>query len=205
MKPETQQYFADQPKSTSDAKPFLLEWRGRSFKFYTDHGVFSKGELDRGTKVLLDALPKEFSGKFLDLGCGWGAVGLMIKAFNPDASITLCDVNQRAVSLARRNAKENRLSVDIFISDGMQNVTGSFDVIALNPPIRAGKETIYRLFKEAAEKLCEHGSLYIVIRKQQGADSAQKYLSTLFGSVCMVSREAGYHVFECKEYLIDAV
>lgn len=176
----------------------MLNWQGRDFKFYTDHGVFSKGELDRGTKVLLETLPAEFSGQLLDLGCGWGAVGLLMKAFHPDAFITLCDINERAVSLARRNARENKLDTAIVQSDGFDNVQGNFDVIACNPPIRAGKESIYRLFHEAAGRLKDDGSLFIVMRKQQGAKSAHKHLSTLFSSVQTVAREAGYHVFQCK-------
>ena len=205
MKPDTQQYFASNPKSPSDAKSFLLHWQGRDFSFYTDRGVFSKGELDRGSKVLLQAMPQEFSGRLLDLGCGWGGVGLLMKAFNPDAYITLCDINERAVSLAKRNAKQNELEAEVILSDGMENVTGSFDVIAFNPPIRAGKDTVYRLFSEAAKQLAEDGSMYIVIRKQQGAQSAYKYLITLFQSVQTISKEAGYKVFQCKGCLDGTV
>ncbi len=205
MKPDTQQYFASRPESQSDAKPFLLHWQGNDYSFYTDHGVFSKGELDRGTKILLQALPQEFSGRMLDLGCGWGAIGLLMKACNPDAHITLCDVNERAVSLSRRNAKNNRLEAEVILSDGMENVAGLFDLIAFNPPIRAGKDTVYRLFREAAKQLASDGSVYIVIRKQQGSQSAYKYLLTLFQSVQTVSKEAGYKVFECKGCLDGTV
>ncbi|NLC32989.1 MAG: class I SAM-dependent methyltransferase [Clostridiales bacterium] len=205
MKPDTQQYFTNRPKSKSNAKLFLIHWHGRDFSFYTDHGVFSKGDLDWGTKVLLQALPHHFSGKMLDLGCGWGPVGLMMKAMNPNAHITMSDINERAVSLARRNAKENRLEADILLSDGMENLKGLFDLIAFNPPIRAGKTAVYHLFHEASKQLAKEGSIFIVIRKQQGAASAQKYLGTLFESVQTVAKEAGYHVFQCEGCLDGTV
>ena len=162
MKLDAQQYFANKPESKSEAKPFNLDWQGQSFRFYTDHGVFSRGELDLGTKVLLEALPKDFSGQFLDLGCGWGPVGLLMKASNPQAEITLSDTNERAVALTRRNAKENKLTVQVITGDGFENIQGDFDMIAINPPIRAGKATIYRYPQTARGGQCAKVSQNLV-------------------------------------------
>lgn len=198
MTADTQQYFTQDPESLSREKVFTLGWKGRSFSFVTDNGVFSKGELDTGTAVLLNALPDNFSGHLLDLGCGWGPVGVLAGAGWPQARITMADVNPRALALARHNAEQNGIRAEAVLSDSFESLKGSFDLIALNPPIRAGKETVYRLFREAAEHLGPDGALYIVIRKQQGASSAQKYLSGLFSSVKTIARKGGYHVLQCE-------
>lgn len=198
MANDSQQYFARDPASESLEKTFELEWKGRTFTFVTDNGVFSKGGLDTGTAVLLKSLPEHFSGRMLDLGCGWGAVGVLAGAAWPRALVTMVDVNPRAVLLALRNAQSNGVRAEAIESDGFERVPGPYDLIALNPPIRAGKETVYRLFKEAAGHLSPVGVLYIVIRKQQGAPSAQKFLTSLFSSVRTVERKSGFHVFQCE-------
>ena len=200
-----QQYFASAPQSASAPRPFDLTWRGRSYRFLTDSGVFSKGELDTGTQVLLNALPGHIAGDVLDLGCGWGPVGILLAAQHPDAQLTLADVNERAVSLARQNAAANGVKVRVVLSDGFAQLPGAFDLIALNPPIRAGKQVVYCLFDECREHLAPGGALYVVIRKQQGADSAKKHLLTLFPSVETVARKGGFHVFECTSGAAHAV
>lgn len=148
--------------------------------------------------MLLKALPEEITGDVLDLGCGWGAIGILIAAQHPLARVLMVDVNERAVALARRNAEANRISAQVGLSDGFDKVQGSFDLIAFNPPIRAGKAVIYGLFADAAARLKPDGALYIVIRRQQGADSAGRYLKTLFESVETVAKKGGYHVFCCR-------
>lgn len=198
MAADTQQYFDRAPASESREQAFSIEWEGRSYRFVSDNGVFSKGGLDGGTAVLLSALPAVFEGRLLDLGCGWGPVGILLGGRWPKAEITFADVNPRALSLARRNAEANGVMARAVLSDGFESLEGEFDLIALNPPIRAGKETVYRLFRQSARHLSAEGSLFIVIRKQQGAPSAQKYLRALFESVESIARKAGYHVFQCQ-------
>ncbi|NLD34825.1 MAG: methyltransferase [Clostridiales bacterium] len=203
--PDQQQYFASQPESASQARAFELPWQGRTYRFWTDSGVFSRGELDMGTRVLLGALPGQITGRVLDLGCGWGPVGVLLSAQHPQAEVVLADVNERAVALANRNARENGVSARAVVSDGLAQLTGQFDLIALNPPIRAGKEVVYSLFAQAAKALTPDGALYVVIRKQQGAPSAKAYINTLFHDVRTIARKGGYHVFQCSGGKTDAV
>ena len=191
-------YYTESPSSQSHPAEARFDYRGRAFTLISDAGVFSRGELDSGTRILLSALPDRLQGRVLDLGCGWGPVGVLAGAGWPQARVTMADVNPRALALARRNAEQNGVRAEAVLSDGFDNLEGSFDLIALNPPIRAGKETVYRLFMEAAEHLSPNGALCIVIRKQQGAPSAQKYLSGLFHSVQTIARKGGYHVFQCE-------
>ena len=155
--------------------------------------------LDQGTGILLDALPQEIRGSVLDMGCGYGALGVSLARANPGCTLTMADINERAVSLAVENAKRNGVAAETLCSDGFSALSGRrFDLIVSNPPIRAGKKVIYRMFADAAGALNENGALMIVIRKQQGAPSAKAYLETLFAAVTMPLREAGYWVLRCE-------
>ena len=198
------QYYTREPSSESRPVPCAFNYRGRLLRFTTDAGVFSKGELDEGTRLLLDALPS-LSGRVLDLGCGWGAIGVSIARANPEASVTMADVNLRALGLAKDNAAANGVTCRILESDGMSAVMGErFDAIVTNPPIRAGKQVIYKMFADAAVSLTEDGALYLVIRKQQGAESCVKYLKTLYGDVERMAREDGFWVLRAASPVREA-
>lgn len=192
-------YYTQEPTSKHEEHVFTLECAGRALRFETDAGVFSKLRLDPGTALLLKALPESFSGRALDLGCGWGPVGCCMAARWQHARIALCDVNERAAGLARENLRRNNLSGEVSCGDGLDAVEGAFDLIAVNPPIRAGKAVIYRLFAQSAQRLTAGGNLYVVMRRAQGAESAEKELKTLFSKVETVERGGGYRVFRAEK------
>lgn len=188
----TEQYFASDPSTPSNPAPCSFPYRGHGLNFLTDAGVFSRGELDPGTRLLLDALP-ELSGNVLDVGCGWGAIGIAIAKAYPACRVTLLDVNRRALALSEENARRNGVRVVCLESDGLAAVADDvFDAIVTNPPIRAGKQVIYRIFADAAARLAPNGALYLVIRKQQGAESCLRYLQTLFTDVDKLDKSGGY-------------
>ena len=191
-------YFTASPESEHRYAETEYAYRGETLRFLTDAGVFSRGEVDFGTDVLLRALPEDMAGRVLDLGCGWGAVGVSVGKKYPSCSLLMSDVNERALELARKNAAANGVRAEAVQSDGLDRVDGLFDYILTNPPIRAGKQVIYRLFAESALKLAASGALYIVIRKQQGAESALKYLKTIFGRVETVEKSGGFWVIRCQ-------
>ena len=190
-------YFTADPNSAHDLRTVALPCGGRVLTCQTDAGVFSRDHLDPGSALLLSALPAQVSGRVLDLGCGWGAVGLSIACLHPAAQLTLCDINARALALAERNFAQNRLSAEFACGDGLAAVEGCFSLIATNPPIRAGKAVIYRLFAESRARLVPGGMLLVVIRKQQGAPSALAHLKTLFDEAQVVARGGGYWVIRC--------
>lgn len=193
------QYYTREPGSESRPVACEFDYRGKHLRFMTDAGVFSKGELDQGTRLLLDTLPDTMEGDILDLGCGWGPVGICLKTVWPQTEVTLADVNLRALALSRENAVRNSVNVTCVESDGFSALEGRlFDAIVTNPPIRAGKQVIYRMFAEASEHLKEGGSLFLVIRKQQGAESCLKYLKTIFSSVEKRGRSGGFWVLEAR-------
>ena len=193
----SEMYFAQSPSSASRPEMFRTDFEGVPLTFWTDAGVFSRGEIDRGSKTLLKALPKDLRGRILDLGCGWGLIGTVIGKTRSDAKVVLCDVNERAVELSRRNLLENGVDGEVFLSDGFASLEGTFDAVVTNPPIRAGKSVIYRLFREAADRLAPEGRLFLVIRKQQGAESALKYLNTVFSEAKAVDKSGGFWVIAC--------
>ena len=192
-------YYTREPQSASRPAECTFEYRGIPLVFVTDAGVFSRGEVDTGTRLLLDALPEEMHGEILDLGCGWGIIGISIARKWPEARVTLADVNIRALDLSRENAKRNRTEVICAESDGMAAFEGkTFDAVVTNPPIRAGKQVIYRMFADAEKCLNPGGALYLVIRKQQGAESCIRYLQTLYGRVEKLDKSGGFWVLKAE-------
>jgi len=190
-------YYTQNPDVAHDEKQVIFEVLGLKLSCTTDTGVFSRDGLDMGTRILLESLPP-LSGRILDLGCGRGPVGTALGKKYPDAQIVLTDVNERATQLAVRNLKANGVkNAQVVQGNGYENVQGAFDAIVLNPPIRTGKSVIYGMFADAKDHLAEGGALYIVIRKQQGAESAEKYLKTLYAEVERIAREKGYWVLRC--------
>ena len=189
----TEHYYTENPNSAHDEWQVDVRALGNDLRFTTDAGVFSRDGLDRGTEVLLNALP-EPHGRVLDLGCGWGAVGVALGKKYPGLEIVMTDINARAVDLARRNLAQNGVRATVVQGDGFEAVTGSFDLIITNPPIRAGKAVIYGLFAGARDHLNPGGALYLVIRKQQGAPSALKYLREIYAGAEVIDRGSGFHV-----------
>ena len=192
-------YYSAMPDVASDPKSVRYRVLGMEFTCTTDSGVFCRDGLDMGTRVLLAALPEALGDDILDLGCGWGPVGVALGKKYPQSRIVMSDVNARAVALARQNCAANGVfNARPIVSDGFENIEGGFSAIVLNPPIRAGKAVVYSLFEQAKAHLKEGGALYIVMRKQQGAESAQRYLQSLYGEVERLARDKGYWVLRCR-------
>ncbi len=201
----SEHYYTGRPSSESRETAFETAFAGETFRFVCDRGVFSINELDEGTRILLSPLPP-LAGRILDLGCGWGPVGVILGCKYPRAQIVMSDVNERAAALAEKNLALNGVkNARVVVSDGLEKVEGTFDAVITNPPIRAGKQVIYRLFAESAEKLNESGAVYIVIRRQQGAESALKYLKTVFAQVETVEKSGGFWVIRCDGGKSDEV
>ena len=191
------QYF-DNVDLPSNIEEFSINIYGMDFKFKTDNGVFSKNRLDFGTRFLLETIPiEEIEGNILDVGCGYGVISIILgKKLNVE--VDGVDVNKRAVHLANMNSKlNNTKNVNFMVSDCYEKVDKKYDYIITNPPIRAGKEVIYRIFDEAKNHLKENGTLYIVIRKDQGAKSTIEHLKNMY-QVEILDKKSGYFVIKCN-------
>ena len=190
-------YYTDNSQLASNPRSFDYYFDNEKFIFTTDNGVFCKENVDYGSYLLIkNTFRQALGNKLLDLGCGWGPVGIIIKRFNPDIEVTAVDVNSRAVQLTNLNAVQNKTLIKACLCTDILTLNLLFDSIILNPPIRAGKVVIYDLYDKAYHTLRENGSLYIVIQKKQGASSSVNKLSELFKTVTVLDREGGYWVIQ---------
>lgn len=197
VKPMTEHYFSEKPQSTHALKTLTCKLRNHNLTFTTDAGVFSKGRVDFGSKLLIETFSNEhIQGDLLDLGCGYGPIGITLAKDFPERHIVMVDVNERAITLAEKNKVQNGVeNVEVLQSDGFSSLTDrKFAAIVTNPPIRAGKKLIYSLFAKGEEHLHPNGTLWIVIQKKQGAPSAIKYLEGLFQKVEVKARKKGYFI-----------
>lgn len=182
----------------SELREIKYTYQACSFVFISDCGVFSKDKIDFGSRLLVETLLQEEKGykNILDVGCGYGFMGIVLsKFFNLDA--TLIDVNKRAVHLTQMNLKKNQVKGIAYVSDVYQNVSGVFDLIVTNPPIRAGKKVVLAILNEAKNHLSEQGVLWFVIRKDQGAKSIIKEMEKEYW-VSIQKKEKGFYVMKAK-------
>lgn len=163
-------YFENDKKVQSEERKTKVIIKNKPFTFITDNGVFSKKGLDFGTRTLLETLPDYIQGDVLDIGCGYGPIGIYLKS-KYEVSVDMIDINLRSLKLATKNAKLNNVNVSIFESDAFNNVDKKYDYIITNPPIRVGKEKLYNIIFGSMEHLKEKGELWFVINKNQGAKS----------------------------------
>ena len=190
-------YYSTQPASSHHFIEFEINLRGVQLKMKSDAGVFSKNRLDTGTKVLIEALRLSPDiHTILDLGCGYGPIGLVIAKLLPKATVYMSDINERAVELATYNAGQNAITnVVVKVGEGFSAFPErKFDCIVTNPPIRAGKQVIYPLIDQAYQALCDKGWLAAVIMTKQGAKSLEKKMVEIFGNVYEWEKESGYRV-----------
>jgi 16S rRNA (guanine1207-N2)-methyltransferase len=192
-------YYSRTQKVESDPKFWDYTLKNTPFRFKTDNGVFSKREVDFGSRLLIEAFIMPLAaGPVLDVGCGYGPIGLSIAKTNQDRVVHMIDVNERALALAKENAELNQIrNVDVYESDRLENVKeGNFSAVLTNPPIRAGKQVVHEIFEQSFQHLLPGGELWVVIQKKQGAPSAIEKLKELFSDVMVVDKEKGYFIIK---------
>ena len=194
----TKMYYAENPDSAHDIHELKVTLLGQSFTFLTDSGVFSKKMVDYGSQVLLNTLDFEKGKTLLDLGCGYGPLGISLAKVQ-DVKPTMVDINNRAIDLAKQNAQKNGVEADIFQSNIYEKVNGTFDYIISNPPIRAGKQVVHTIISESINYLKVDGNLTIVIQKKQGAPSAKAKMEEVFGNVEILKRDKGYYILRSEK------
>ncbi|MCZ2491757.1 class I SAM-dependent methyltransferase [Dellaglioa carnosa] len=194
----TNYYFTKNPDVIHNEKEWTFELLNNEFKFTTDNGVFSKKTVDFGSRVLLNAFAQQeiIAGNILDVGCGYGPIGLAIAKDQPERQIDMTDVNELALELAKKNAGINKITnVSIFESAAYDNVTKTdYATIVTNPPIRAGKNVVHDILSGAFDHLKVGGQLFAVLQKKQGAGSAQKKMTDVFGNCEIILKDKGYYI-----------
>ena len=191
-------YFTNE-NLESNIQEFKIKINNCDFTFKTDNGVFSKGELDFGTNLLIkNVLEQKISGEVLDLGCGYGPIGITLaKILN--CQMTMIDVNKRAVHLTKMNIKDNGVNnTEVLVSEGYNELKDrKYDYIVSNPPIRVGKQILYDLLIKAKDHLKENGEMYIVVRKEQGANSLIRDMSAYY-QVEVIDKDKGFFIILLK-------
>lgn len=191
-------YYSEEQNVPSNPSTFIYTYQQHSLSLKTDSGVFSKGGIDFGSNVLINVfLGGQRYANILDVGCGYGPMGLMTAKVWDESHVTMVDVNERALELARFNAAQNNIDhVEIYKSSCLDGVTGMFDAVITNPPIRAGKEIVHRIFEQSIAHLNHGGALFVVIQKKQGMPSAKKRMEELFGNVEVIAKDKGYYILK---------
>jgi 16S rRNA (guanine1207-N2)-methyltransferase len=190
-------YFSKKPQSEIKKGLIKTMLRGKKYSFNTASGVFSTKKIDNGTRILIENMRLPEKGDLLDLGCGYGVIGIVAASLNPNLNVTLTDVNERATSLAKINVYRNGLkNVKILNGYIYEPITyENFDVIISNPPISAGMNKIVkRIIYDSTKHLKSKGTLQLVIQWNKGGRTLAKYLNDVFGSYQVLARKSGYRV-----------
>lgn len=199
------EHYYSKEQSVESAPRFLdFTLRGQTLRFKTDNGVFSKGEVDFGSRLLIETFefPKS-NGDFLDVGCGYGPIGLSLAKGDSSRTVHMVDVNERALDLAKENAQLNQIdNVEVYESSCLDRVSKSdFAAILTNPPIRAGKKIVHSILVDSFNHLQVGGELWVVIQKKQGAPSAIELLKGIFAEVEVVDKKKGYFIIKATKHL----
>ncbi len=191
-------YFENDENLDSKKRILELYIQDKKISFISDKGVFSSHQIDYGSFAFLKVLLQEDKvDSLLDVGCGYGVLGITLKLFKQCNCVDLLDINPRAVRLCKENIDSYQLSnVNCFVSDGFKEVKKVYNSIVFNPPIRAGKETIYKIFEDSKQFLKEKGAFYIVIKKNLGAPSAIQKLQEIYSFVEVMKKDKGYYIIK---------
>ena len=193
-------YFSEKPQVKPKYGIIRVYLRGRYFEFLTCSGVFSPKRIDLGTRLLIESMILPEEGQILDLGCGYGPVGIVAAALNPKLKVVMVDINERAVVLAKENAKRNFIkNIEVkrgHLYEPVKNL--KFEAILCNPPISAGKETIRKIITEAPIHLTKNGLLEIVVRSKVGGKMIKEIMMKTFRNVQVHARQSGYRVLISK-------
>jgi len=192
-------YYTEKPKTESNERILVYDFKGKTFHFKSDRSIFSKNHIDEATKLLIHSLSVESNDKTaLDLGCGYGVIGTVLAACY-NLNVTLSDVNERALNLAKENLVFNQVKGNVIKSNGFEAIHQTFDLIVTNPPIRIGKQPLYDILKQAYQHLNDDGTLWLVMHKKHGALSALKHFK-MFSDPKVVLKKSGFHIISVKKH-----
>jgi len=189
-------YYTRKPTSKLVKRTINAVLRGNELTLTTGSGTFSPTKIDLGTKLLIESAQLKEGQSILDLGCGYGAVGIALAKDCPSCNVVMTDVNERAVELAKENSKQNKVNAKTVSGDAYEAVKDEmFDSIYLNPPQTAGKEVCIRMIKEAKAHLNKGGKLFLVARHKKGGATLAEFMKETFGNCETITIESGFRVY----------
>lgn len=198
---KAEQYFTPKPKSKKKEYKFTASINGVNVDFYTASGIFSPRQIDMGSLALIRFMELNKKSRILDLGCGYGAVGIYAAIFCPSTDVVLADVNHRVVECAKKNIYSNNIKNAIAKQSHMFSSMKEdmFDTILLNPPQSAGLEICYEMIEKSFEHLNSGGSLQVVVRRRKGGERISDKMEEVFGNVSVLGKKAGYWVYKSEK------
>ena len=192
-------YYSEKQTSPLRLKKIKAVLRERLFEFYSGSGVFSKKKVDNGTKVLVENCSVKDGWNILDLGCGYGVVGIVIAKIFPKTAVLMVDVNKRALNLAKMSLELNNVeNADVKYSNLYSAVKEKFNTIIVNPPITAGRKLCFRIIEEAKEHLEKDGLLQLIAKHRKGGKMLGEKMLEVFGNMEEKAKSGGYRLYVSK-------
>ena len=193
-------YFSAKPRSKDRQQTISYSVTEMNFFFLTSSSVFSRTRVDLGTDLLIRECRVE-NPKLLDFGCGYGAIGVVLSRLYPQAKITMCDVNERALLLAKKNLLINDAKARLVKSNLFERLPEKFDSILTNPPHMAGKKLIFKMIEQSYGHLNKGGSLQLVAMNKKGGKDLAHRMHEVFGNVQVIGRQSGYKLYYSTKLL----
>lgn len=194
------QYFENNENLKSEIHKISYFYKGIEILFFSDNGVFSKNGIDFGSNLLLKNVSLKNIINVLDVGCGYGTIGITLAKLNPSINVTMVDVNKRAILLTQKSICENKISnATVLESNIYENINNLYDLVISNPPIRAGKQVVHDIILGAYNYLVDGGCMYCVIQKKQGAPSAIDALKKVYKCVDIIAKDKGYFIIKATK------
>ena len=194
----SEHYYTKNPTSQFKTETITFETSGHKLKFITPSGVFSYGRVDPASLLLLTSSHISKEAHILDFGCGWGFIGITIKKLFKNSDVTMVDINERALQLAKKNAKLNRTKVAILQSNLYEAIPQQFGTILTNPPMKAGRELCYQIIEQSKSHLKKEGTLHLVALHNRGGSMLEKKMKEVFGNVQAIARKSGFRVYQSQ-------
>ncbi|RMF55552.1 class I SAM-dependent methyltransferase [Candidatus Woesearchaeota archaeon] len=192
-------YFSKKQDSPLRLREVSLEFENQIFSFLTGSGTFSPKKIDSGTMILIKYMIVKPEWRVLDLGCGYGPVGIVAAKLFPSARVVMSDVNERAIGLAVKNVKRNSIkNAEVIESDLFENIKEKFNTVLCNPPQTAGKKVCFSIIEQSKDYLLKDGLLQIVARHNKGGKALSGRMEDVFGNVSVLGKKAGYRVYCSK-------
>lgn len=194
-------YFLNTEHKDSDFFEFTDYFLAKPYTFKSCSDIFSKDTFDYGSTLLLKTVidKVKLDGNVLDVGCGYGIIGIMLKLYFPNINVTCLDINTTAVQLTQENAKRQNVNITALESNLYDNISNNYTHIVTNPPIKAGKENLFNVVTKGYDVLEDNGTITLVIKKKHGMESLKNHIQSIFGNVEVLKKDKGYYILHATK------